>query len=650
MPNVGDVLDGYRLDAVIGRGGMGTVYRATDLALEKTVALKVIAPHLAGDDTFVQRFREEAKALARLDADGIVDVYTMRETEEALFFVMELVEGPSLETMLGQRGALDPSETRTLLRQVLEAVEHAHASGVLHRDLKPSNILLDDGQAVITDFGLAKILASDAELTATHDRLGTVSYMSPEQVEGLQNVAETSDLFSVGLIAYEALTGRLPFNRSESDFHIQRAIVEESFPPPSTYAPEVSPAVESVVLDLLAKDPTDRPPDAATALRRLPESTADGPVLENAAAPRSESGLSVSQWTGLGTVVLGVLVGVYVGLRATLGLPLLSLSPPSPPPSRTIASADSGGAPAKTARPRPGPSPIAATQDSTADESQERAEEVDSSPPVSTSEPTDSNRDASRTASPPSRSPATDSSAQPAPSAQPSTADASPPASSSSPPVGHLAVRSAPNGAAVRIDDSLAGRTPLLLDSLAPSTYRIDLSLSDHRLVQETIEVAPGDTSTRTFALPPRPAVVRLRVRPSGTVRIDGRVRPADTSGTVIDSLAPGFHRVVLASDLGRWATEVQLRAGERYERTVDFTRQVEAAVTARTPAGTPVPNATVTVDGTQVGYTPQRLTLRVGQHTLRVTKDGYEPVERTVQIDAETETPIVVELSPQSP
>jgi serine/threonine protein kinase len=242
VPNVGDVLDGYRLDAVIGRGGMGTVYRATDTALEKTVALKVIAPHLANDDTFVQRFREEAKALARLDADGIVDVYTMRETDEALFFVMEHIEGPSLQTVLERQGALGPDQALSLLRQVLEAVGHAHASGVLHRDLKPSNILLNaDGRAVITDFGLAKILASDAELTATHDQLGTVAYMSPEQIEGLQNVDEASDLFSVGLIAYEMFTGRLPFDRSQSDFAIQQSIVEGAFPPPVTHEPAPPP-------------------------------------------------------------------------------------------------------------------------------------------------------------------------------------------------------------------------------------------------------------------------------------------------------------------------------------------------------------------------------------------------------------------------
>jgi serine/threonine protein kinase len=234
MPSVGDVLDGYRLDAVLGRGGMGTVYRATDRALEKTVALKVIAPHLADDDTFVRRFREEAKALARLDADGIVDVYTLRETEQALFFVMEHIAGPSLDVVLQRRGALPPASGLELLRQVLAAVGHAHASGVLHRDLKPSNILLHDGEAVITDFGLAKILASDADLTATHEQLGTVAYMSPEQIEGLRNVDERSDLFSVGLIAYESPAGcRLTARRAISSSSGPSSKNHSPRPPPT---------------------------------------------------------------------------------------------------------------------------------------------------------------------------------------------------------------------------------------------------------------------------------------------------------------------------------------------------------------------------------------------------------------------------------
>jgi serine/threonine protein kinase len=631
------------LDAVIGRGGMGTVYRATDQALEKTVSLKVIAPHLADDDTFVQRFREEAKALARLDGDGIVDVYTMRETEKALFFVMEHIDGPSLQTVLQRRGVLEPSQALSLLRQVLEAVRHAHESGVLHRDLKPSNILLDDGQALITDFGLAKILASDAELTKTHDRLGTVAYMSPEQVEGLQNVGEASDLFSVGLIAYEVLTGRLPFDRSESEFVIQRAIVEESFPPPSAYAPDVPPAVESVVLDLLAKDPADRSSDAHSVLQRLPASTEDGPILEEAPASSPEPTLSAVQWMGLGATTLLVLAGVYVGVRGSLGLPMLSLSAPSPPDTTqetNIAAvpsdqADGSGAPQREQRSAPAALDSASSTQGPSTEERPSASsaETDSEPPRA------------------KRSSASSAAASPSPGDTASTAPF-PPATNDlapEPTVGHLAIRSQPRGAAVRVNDSLVGRTPLVLDSLTPAAYQVALRRSDYRPLQQTVEVSPNDTTAFAPSLTARPAVVRLQVRPSGTVRIDGQTRPTDASGTAVDSVSPGSHRVVLVSNLGRWETQLQLDAGERYTRTVDFTQRVEAAVTARTPSGTPVPNATVTIDETQVGFTPQRLTRRVGQHTIRVDKEGYVPAERTVLFDPDMETPIVAELTSRS-
>jgi hypothetical protein len=215
--------------------------------------------------------------------------------------------------------------------------------------------------------------------------------------------------------------------------------------------------------------------------------------------------------------------------------------------------------------------------------------------------------------------------------------------------VGHLAIRSQPRGAAVRVNDSLVGRTPLVLDSLTPAAYQVALRRSDYRPLQQTVEVSPNDTTAFAPSLTARPAVVRLQVRPSGTVRIDGQTRPTDASGTAVDSVSPGSHRVVLVSNLGRWETQLQLDAGERYTRTVDFTQRVEAAVTARTPSGTPVPNATVTIDETQVGFTPQRLTRRVGQHTIRVDKEGYVPAERTVLFDPDMETPIVGELASRS-
>ena len=647
MPDVGDVLDGYHLDAVIGRGGMGTVYRATDRALEKTVALKVIAPHLADDETFVQRFREEAKALARLDADGIVDVYAMRETDKALFFVMEYIEGPSLQTVLGQQGALDPSAALSLLRQVLTAVGHAHASGVLHRDLKPSNILLDDhGHAVITDFGLAKILASDAELTATHEQLGTVAYMSPEQVEGLQNVNEASDLFSVGLIAYEAFTGRLPFDRSGSDFHIQQSIVEGTFPPPSAHEPSIPPPVEQVVMDLLSTDPASRPSDAQAALARLPVPEDETSVLRPEASAPSDA-LTAGQWAGGAAVVLLVLVGVYVGVRATLGLPILSVSSPSPPDTTSqIAAAgqmvterDTGRNKAsKTSR---HPSEAASGTDQSENEQQPPSPTTDTGSLRTPSTPStpESDTEASTQGAQPS-----ESSAQPSPHT--STADKELSNTQQPSSRGVLSIRSQPGNAEVRLDGSPVGHTPLTLGDLEPGPHRVGLRLNDHRPLKTTITVRDEDTTVVTRELVPRPAVVRLQVVPSGDVQINGTRRSTSSDGAVVDSLSPGTHRITITSPLGQWETQLQLEAGERYQRTVDFTERVDLAVTARSPDGTPLPNATVRVDGETVGYTPQRLTLRVGQHTIQIEKEGYQSVTRRVLIETDMETPLVFELS----
>lgn len=183
---------------------------------------------------------------------------------------------------------------------------------------------------------------------------------------------------------------------------------------------------------------------------------------------------------------------------------------------------------------------------------------------------------------------------------------------------------------------------------LAPGRYRVQLRREAHRPVTETVAVSAGDTATVRSVLPPRPAVVAVRIRPQGTVRIDGR-RVGTSAGTpVVDSVPPGTYQLTLASSRDRWVDTVVVSAGGQYRRTVDFTAQVPAAVTARTPEGTPLPNALVQVDGDTVGYTPQRLQLRVGQRRLRVSKAGYRPAERVLQVDDSLRTPLVVDLTPQ--
>ena len=273
---IGQTIDGYRIEDVIGRGGMGTVYKAVDVALDKTVALKIISPHLAEDETFLKRFRAEAKALARLDAPGIVRVLTLRETERGVFIVMEYVEGDTLSTLVRRHAPFDWERALPLFRQILEAIHHAHASGVLHRDLKPSNILVtEDGQVKMTDFGLAKIQTSDADLTTTFETAGTIYYMSPEQIKGLRHVDERSDLFALGMIGYEVLTGRLPVDKTGSNYAIQHAIVEEPLPPPTEFASDLPEALADWLMTMLAKDPADRFQSADEALAAL-ESLAPG--------------------------------------------------------------------------------------------------------------------------------------------------------------------------------------------------------------------------------------------------------------------------------------------------------------------------------------------------------------------------------------
>jgi hypothetical protein len=429
----------------------------------------------------------------------------------------------------------------------------------------------------------------------------------------------------------------------------------------------VSPSVEQVVLDLLAKDPSARPPDAHAARQRLPEPQAgnDAAILDPEADPVHESTLSATQWLGLATAVVLVLAGTYAGVRATLGLPILSVSAPTPP--------DAVGS-STDALPAPQREPVApdseeaapgAAQTPVADASSPSEEiapiESDDAPDAEnqTADESSSSESSPSDASPSSEGPPssddvprTDAAAEtPAPETETPVPETESPASKTgtSPSPGVLTVRSAPAGANVQVDDSVVGRAPVTVDDVAPGQHRVALRLDGHRPVDTTVDVPAGDTAGVVPSLPARPAVVRLRGQPTGTVRIDGTRRAADSSGTVIDSLSPGPHRIALTSDLGRWETQVRLAPGDRYERTVDFARRVEVAITARTADGRPLPNAAVRVDGDTMGYTPQRLTRRVGQHTITVAKDGYVSTERTIRFGPDMDTPIVFELSPQA-
>jgi beta-lactam-binding protein with PASTA domain/predicted Ser/Thr protein kinase len=254
------IVDGrYRVLGRLGSGGMADVYCAEDLQLGRNVALKVLHSRFAADAEFRERFRREARAAAGLQHQNVVSIYDRGEWDGNYYIAMEYLEGRSLKEIVQQEGPLHPDRAIDITVQVLRAARFAHRRGIIHRDLKPHNVIVDDeGRAKVTDFGIARAGASD--MTQTGSIMGTAQYLSPEQAQGLP-VSEPSDLYSVGIMLYELLTGRVPFD-GESAVTIALKQVNERPYPPSALNPSVSPELEGVVLRALEKDPRRRYPDA----------------------------------------------------------------------------------------------------------------------------------------------------------------------------------------------------------------------------------------------------------------------------------------------------------------------------------------------------------------------------------------------------
>lgn len=247
----------YRLDERVGGGAMGEVWRGTDTALDRTIAVKVVRPELLEVPGFRERFLAEARTMARIRHPGVVGVHDYHSDDTLAFLVMEYVTGESLAHRLGA-GRLDPRAAMLLVAQAAEALQAAHDTGVVHRDVKPGNLLVTPDQTVVlTDFGIARSVAS-APLTATGAWLGTVAYLAPEQVLG-KPATPRSDLYALGVVGYECLAGRRPFD-GENPFEIAMKRVREA---PPRLPPEVPPAVREVVERALAADPEHRWPTAA---------------------------------------------------------------------------------------------------------------------------------------------------------------------------------------------------------------------------------------------------------------------------------------------------------------------------------------------------------------------------------------------------
>src|SRR5918911_4070200 len=242
----------YRIVRKLGTGGMANVYLAEDEVLGRRVAIKILNDRHAGDDQFVERFRREAKNAASLSHPNIVSIYDRGEAEGTYYIAMEYLDGRSLKELIVSRGPAPIHVAIDYARQILAALRFAHRHGIVHRDIKPHNVIVDaEGRLKVTDFGIARAGASD--MTETGAIMGTAAYLSPEQAQG-HAVSASSDLYSIGIVLYELLTGRVPFE-ADSAVTIALKQVSEEPVPPRALNPEVSPELEDVVLRALQKDP-----------------------------------------------------------------------------------------------------------------------------------------------------------------------------------------------------------------------------------------------------------------------------------------------------------------------------------------------------------------------------------------------------------
>ena len=280
LPEIGEELAGYKIEALAGRGGMGVVFRAEHLHLSRQVALKVLTADLAGNRSFRQRFIREAQTAARLDHPNIVPVYDAGEVNGLLYIAMKYIDGVDLGHVLDAEDRLSPQRTVDLLANIADALDIAHGAGLVHRDVKPGNVLVDNIRSYLTDFGLTKRIASRTALTAAGRTVGTAAYLAPEQIRG-QDVDARTDLYAFGCVLYECLTGDVPFIR-DTDMAVLWAHLEQDPDPPSEKVPELPKALDDVFASALAKRKEDRQASCGELVKAVADAT-------NARRPRSSS-------------------------------------------------------------------------------------------------------------------------------------------------------------------------------------------------------------------------------------------------------------------------------------------------------------------------------------------------------------------------
>ncbi|MGH7496097.1 MAG: protein kinase domain-containing protein [bacterium] len=667
---LGKIVNKFRIEAVLGEGGMGVVYRARDMVLERQVALKMIHREYTPNEISFQRFWVEARILARLEHPNIVQVHDLLEHEGTWFIVMQFVEGLTLAQVIEREGPLPYQRVSTICKQILSALGYAHRAGVIHRDIKPGNVILTlEGAVKVADFGLAKYERSPA-LTQSSSVAGTPYYMSPEQVKNLANVDHRSDLYAIGMTLYEMLTGRTPFPPGSAPIDIMNAILEEQFPSPSRIFTSVPKPLGEIVMKALAKNPSKRYQTADEMLKAivLLEHRAahdktvklstedvfdvfghglrhgplsDAPTAKNdggresisamagpsAAWPRAGrswgfAGKSKRLVFGLSSVVAAIVLTLLT-LRIWPGsrdAPPGGLAHPAPllearmsiltePANATVfLNGDSiGMTPIQDFSVTPGSLAL-------------RIQKQNYSPIVTVTTVT-----ASRDTTISFRLEAINTDARQTLAAAGDSLKQTLPQSRATPPtLGEVRIDSKPSGAAIVFDGKLRGKTPQTITNVAVGEHGIVLKKTDYREASLSITIAGGESENIDATLVPLKGRLRVLVKPSGAVYIEGVQERPNVSVPYETSLPVGSYRIkAVGPEHDFLEKTISIQADRLQEWTVDFSKMVTLIVTAFNSAGQRVLGE-VFVDGKHVGQTLQELRVRVGEHKIEVRREGY--------------------------
>lgn len=624
---IGKEFDGYRIDAVLGSGGMGIVFKATQLELSRQVALKVITPSLTQDESFWNQFKVEAQALAKIHHPNIVVIYNFRPSDHGFYIAMEYVKGTPFSEYISRRGKVAWPECIVLFKQILSALEATHKTGIVHRDIKPSNIIVNDQNFVkITDFGLAKVhdagLRTD-DSTVSIKHAGTLFYMPPEEISGSSKIDHRGDIYSVGMTMYEALAGRLPFDKNASGYNLQKCIVEEPFTHINKFIPSLPKPLARVIMKAIEKEPHKRfqsTGEMLTALERCTpkelEKSKSQPFL---LSPIINTSTQSTLKRPLFATALGVVLLIFITL-----FPLASLFNFSSKPRSLAEQLQENGISLSIEKPSPSPA--------AAESSRSNQDSTESKNTIFSTKRNDNAKGNSLHAVP------LQAFATPTTSAQ----AASPQALLLD--TGSLRVTSSPAEAEVLLNGEIIGVTPLFLDEIPAGP--IEIAIKKANYVRSTInsEIRPLEISVIDERLKPVEGVLQLRINPPSHVFINGKKITPQPTSKLEKNLAVSSHDVSIANkELGEWIKTISVQRNDTTSIAVDFEQEIKIPVTAfdETDRGL---HAEIYIDNQPSGiYTPAQLTLAPGKHTISVNSDGYALVGEpsTQNYDGDLDSPL---------